>query len=84
MASVEVMVKVYHTYRHSWVAVLGEEMPCQGKVGNQVMIHKGVANCRIQANVKISPTKISSKASTAFFKNFAPTNISCYAVVASI
>jgi len=84
MASVEVTVKVYHAYKHSWVDVLGEEMPCQEKVGNRVMIHKGAANCCIQANVKINPTKISSKASTAFFKNFAPTNISCYAVVASI
>ena len=34
--SVEAIVRGYHTYKDIWAAVVGEELPCQREVGNQV------------------------------------------------
>ena len=34
--SVEAIVRGCHTYKDIWAAVIGEELPCQRKVGNRV------------------------------------------------
>ena len=34
--SVEAVVRGYHTYKHIWAAVYGEELPCEREAGNRV------------------------------------------------